>query len=198
MMKRLLSISLTVMMVLSLGTAAAYGEEMGTPPSGQPGGRRGQMADGGTPPELPEGAFVGEAPPERPERPELAEGEEPPAPPEGDDGTMGGGRGGRPMGEVGEMPVMVDTDALRETVAALNDSDTETSLSSLLEAYETALASERAAMDNRSGGDAMQAAREAVQDALAALQAALDTLGIELPQLEMEEMLEQQILGING
>ena len=111
---------------------------------------RPEMAEGERP-ELPEMAEG-----ERPELPEMAEGEMP-EPPAGEraDGQQeplteragnrepGGAKGG-----------MLNTEAVAEAISAIEDEETQTKLSDLLSAYQTALDAEKEAFDTmKEAGD---------------------------------------------
>lgn len=182
-MQKLISVSLVILMVLVLGIAPAFAEategtrpEMGNPPQegqmqggGQRGGRQPEgMTEGEIPPEKPEGAADMGTPPELPEGAE--EGTEP---------RRGGGKG---MGQMeGDMGMgMLNIDEVKTAVSELSDTDAQTSVMALIEAYEAAMTAEKDVMDSKGDETAMTSARTTVEEARAALEEALTALGLDI------------------
>ncbi|MCR4655064.1 MAG: hypothetical protein K5770_02365 [Lachnospiraceae bacterium] len=188
---------------------AASGQEQ-TPPerpefSEMPEGELPEMTEGERP-ELPEMA-EGERPElpemaegERPELPEMAEGERP-EPPEMPEGEMPKPPAGEqadgqqePLAECaenrgpgGEKGGMLNTEAVAEAISAIEDEETQTKLSDLLSAYQTALDAEKEALDalkeaedSDSSDIDIDSLRSAVMEAGEALKAALLEEGITI------------------
>ncbi len=133
-------------------------------------------------PELPEG-----------ELPELSEGEMPegerPELPEGEEGKMPGMKGDR-----GGFAKGIDTEAISESIDALEDDDTKESLTELLSAYEDA----KSALDSaiESEDEDIDSYREAEMTAMKALFDALEEAGIDTkpakPEGDATEMSESE------
>lgn len=77
---------------------------------------------------------------------------------------------------------MMNVEAVRTAVEALEDSDSKTNLLSLLSTYEAALAAKKAGLDADSDSDTMATLRQAVTDAKSALDAALEAAGVEVAE----------------
>lgn len=148
-------------------------------------------------PEMPEGEMPEFA---EGERPELPEGEVPELPegelPEGE--MPEGERPELPEGEEGKMPEMkggkgIDTEAISESIDALEDDDTKESLTELLSAYEDA----KSALDSaiESEDEDIDSYREAEMTAMRALFDALEEAGIDTkpakPEGETAELSEE-------
>jgi len=116
-------------------------------------------------PELPDGEV-----PEKPEG-EMPEGEKPELP-EGEEGKMPGMKGDR-----GGFAKGIDTEAISESIDALEDDDTKESLTELLSAYEDA----KSALDSaiESEDEDIDSYREAEMTAMKALFDALEEAGID-------------------
>lgn len=158
-------------------------------------GERPELPEGELP-ELPEGEM-----PEKPEG-ELPEGEMPegerPELPEGEEGKMPGMKGDR-----GDFAKGIDTEAISESIDALEDDDTKESLTELLSAYEDA----KSALDSaiESEDEDIDSYREAEMTAMKALFDALEEAGIdtkpakpegdatELSESERPELSESEI-----
>ncbi len=160
-------------------TPPAMGQQQMTPPA--------QLQEGEEPPEKPEGDLA-PAKPEgdlAPEKPEGAEElMEPPvdedgnviAPPEKPEGEEGEG-----FAPGGMRPVMIDTDALSEAIAAIEDEDTSASLSELLSVYTAAMDAEKAALDAEdTDEETLTSLREAAAEARTALLDALKEADIDV------------------
>ena len=158
-------------------------------PGGFGGGPQGGQGFGGGPqsggmmqemqrPELPEGELPEGEMPEG-ERPELPEGEEGKMP------EMKGGKGGFAKG--------INTEAISESIDALEDDDTKESLTELLSAYEDA----KSALDSAIEGEDedIDSYREAEMTAMRALFDALEEAGIDTkpakPEGETAELSEE-------
>ena len=155
-------------------------------------------------PELPE--FEEGERPELPEleegeMPELPEGEELPEPPSdengGQDGVMNqrmGGRGGHPgQGGMGPKSGMINPEALAETIATVEDEETQTALSDLLAAYEEALDAEKEALDNKDSEEEdidIESLRSAVMEAKDALVSAMEEAGLEIELPDLPQNME--------
>ena len=163
--------------------------EMPEPPQGErpemPEGEMQEFAEGERPelpegevPELPEGELPEGEMPEG-ERPELPEGEEGKMP------EMKGGKGGFAKG--------IDTEAISESIDALEDDDTKESLTELLSAYEDA----KSALDSaiESEDEDIDSYREAEMTAMRVLFDALEEAGIDTkpakPEGETAELSEE-------
>lgn len=148
-------------------------------------------------PEMPEGEMPEFA---EGERPELPEGEVPELPegelPEGE--MPEGERPELPEGEEGKMPEMkggkgIDTEAISESIDALENDDTKESLTELLSAYEDA----KSALDSaiESEDEDIDSYREAEMTAMRALFDALEEAGIDTkpakPEGETAELSEE-------
>ncbi|MBQ8668087.1 MAG: hypothetical protein IJ526_14710 [Lachnospiraceae bacterium] len=133
-------------------------------------------------PELPDGEM-----PEKPEG-EMPEGERPELP-EGEEGKMPGMKGDR-----GGFAKGIDTEAISESIDALEDDDTKESLTELLSAYEDA----KSALDSaiESEDDDIDSYREAEMTAMKALFDALEEAGIDTkpakPEGDATEMSESE------
>lgn len=163
--------------------------EMPEPPQGErpemPEGEMPEFAEGERP-ELPEGEV-----PELPEG-ELPEGEMPegerPELPEGEEGKMPEMKGGK-----GDFSKSIDTEAISESIDALEDDDTKESLTELLSAYEDA----KSALDSaiESEDEDIDSYREAEMTAMRALFDALEEAGIDTkpakPEGETAELSEE-------
>ena len=149
-------------------------------------GERPELPEGELP-ELPEGEM-----PEKPEG-ELPEGEMPegerPELPEGEEEKMPGMTGDR-----GGFAKGIDTEAISESIDALEDDDTKESLTELLSAYEDA----KSALDSaiESEDDDIDSYREAEMTAMKALFDALEEAGIDTkpakPEGDATEMSESE------
>lgn len=141
-------------------------------------------------PELPEGELpeLSEG-----EMPEKSEGEMPederPELPEGEEGKMPGMKGDR-----GGFAKGIDTEAISESIDALEDDDTKESLTELLSAYEDA----KSALDSaiESEDEDIDSYREAEMTAMKALFDALEEAGIDTkpakPEGDATEMSESE------
>ena len=133
-------------------------------------------------PELPDGEV-----PEKPEG-EMPEGERPELP-EGEEGKMPGMKGDR-----GGFAKGIDTEAISESIDALEDDDTKESLTELLSAYEDA----KSALDSaiESEDEDIDSYREAEMTAMKALFDALEEAGIDTkpakPEGDATEMSESE------
>ena len=133
-------------------------------------------------PELPDGEM-----PEKPEG-EMPEGERPELP-EGEEGKMPGMKGDR-----GDFAKGIDTEAISESIDALEDDDTKESLTELLSAYEDA----KSALDSaiESEDEDIDSYREAEMTAMKALFDALEEAGIDTkpakPEGDATEMSESE------
>lgn len=149
-------------------------------------GERPELPEGELP-ELPEGEM-----PEKPEG-EMPEGEMPegerPELPEGEAGKMPGLKGGQNGFAKG-----IDTEAISESIDALEDDDTKESLTELLSAYEDA----KSALDSaiESEDEDIDSYREAEMTAMKALFDALEEAGIDTkpakPEGDATEMSESE------
>lgn len=124
-------------------------------------------------PELPEDELPVLSEGEMPEKPEgeMPEGERPELP-EGEEGKMPGMKGDR-----GGFAKGIDTEAISESIDALEDDDTKESLTELLSAYEDA----KSALDSaiESEDEDIDSYREAEMTAMKALFDALEEAGID-------------------
>ncbi|MCR5788978.1 MAG: hypothetical protein K6G83_03740 [Lachnospiraceae bacterium] len=151
------------------------------------GGREAQGAFAeGERPELPE-MNEGERPElpqmnegDRPELPEMNEGERPELP----EGEAPDGQQAPPMGR-GQKGGMIDPEAVAEAISSIEDEETQSTLSGLLAAYESAREAEREAFDALREGDGssegetdLDSLRTAAREAEEALIAALRENGI--------------------
>lgn len=133
-------------------------------------------------PELPDGEV-----PEKPEG-EMPEDERPELP-EGEEGKMPGMKGDR-----GGFAKGIDTEAISESIDALEDDDTKESLTELLSAYEDA----KSALDSaiESEDEDIDSYREAEMTAMKALFDALEEAGIDTkpakPEGDATEMSESE------
>ena len=122
------------------------------------------------------------------ERPELPEGERPELP-EGEEEKMPGMKGDR-----GGFAKGIDTEAISESIDALEDDDTKESLTELLSAYEDA----KSALDSaiESEDEDIDSYREAEMTAMKALFDALEEAGIDTkpakPEGDATEMSESE------
>ena len=140
-------------------------------------------------PELPEGELPELSEGEMPEKPEgeMPEGERPELP-EGEEGKMPGMKGDR-----GGFAKGIDTEAISESIDALEDDDTKESLTELLSAYEDA----KSALDSaiESEDEDIDSYREAEMTAMRALFDALEEAGIDTkpakPEGETAELSEE-------
>ncbi|MBO6137323.1 MAG: hypothetical protein J6O71_01805 [Lachnospiraceae bacterium] len=158
-----------------------------------------QLQEGEEPPEKPEGDLAPEKPEGdlAPEKPEGAEElMEPPvdedgnaiAPPEKPEGEEGEGFNPRGM-----MPAMIDTDALSEAIAAIEDEDTSASLSELLSAYTAAMDAEKAALDAEdTDEETLSSLREAAAEARTALLDALKEADIDIADYSNAENMPER------
>lgn len=146
-------------------------------------------------PELPEGELPELSEGEMPEKPEgeMPEGERPELP-EGEEGKMPnipGGKNGFAKG--------IDTEAISESIDALEDDDTKESLTELLSAYEDA----KSALDSaiESEDEDIDSYREAEMTAMKALFDALEEAGIDTkpakPEGDATEMSESERPGLS-
>ena len=141
-------------------------------------------------PELPEGELPELSEGEMPEKPEgeMLEGERPELP-EGEEGKMPGMKGDR-----GGFAKGIDTEAISESIDALEDDDTKESLTELLSAYEDA----KSALDSaiESEDEDIDSYREAEMTAMKALLDALEEAGIDTkpakPEGDTTEMSESE------
>lgn len=141
-------------------------------------------------PELPEGELPELSEGEMPEKPEgeMLEGERPELP-EGEEGKMPGMKGDR-----GGFAKGIDTEAISESIDALEDDDTKESLTELLSAYEDA----KSALDSaiESEDEDIDSYREAEMTAMKALFDALEEAGIDTkpakPEGDTTEMSESE------
>ena len=141
-------------------------------------------------PELPEGELPELSEGEMPEKPEgeMPEGERPELP-EGEEGKMPGMKGDR-----GDFAKGIDTEAISESIDALEDDDTKESLTELLSAYEDA----KSALDSaiESEDEDIDSYREAEMTAMKALFDALEEAGIDTkpakPEGDATEMSESE------
>lgn len=141
-------------------------------------------------PELPEGELPELSEGEMPEKPEgkMPEGERPELP-EGEEGKMPGMKGDR-----GGFAKGIDTEAISESIDALEDDDTKESLTELLSAYEDA----KSALDSaiESEDEDIDSYREAEMTAMKALFDALEEAGIDTkpakPEGDATEMSESE------
>lgn len=141
-------------------------------------------------PELPEGEQPELSEGEMPEKPEgeMPEGERPELP-EGEEGKMPGMKGDR-----GGFAKGIDTEAISESIDALEDDDTKESLTELLSAYEDA----KSALDSaiESEDEDIDSYREAEMTAMKALFDALEEAGIDTkpakPEGDATEMSESE------
>ena len=144
-------------------------------------GERPELPEGELP-ELPEGEM-----PEKPEG-EMPEGERPELP-EGEEGKMPGMKGDK-----GDFAKGIDTEAISESIDALEDDDTKESLTELLSAYEDA----KSALDSaiESEDEDIDSYREAEMTAMKALFDALEEAGIDTkpakPEGDATEMSESE------
>ena len=119
---------------------------------------------------------------------EMPEGERPELP-EGEEGKMPGMKGDR-----GGFAKGIDTEAISESIDALEDDDTKESLTELLSAYEDA----KSALDSaiESGDEDIDSYREAEMTAMKALFDALEEAGIDTkpakPEGDATEMSESE------
>ena len=149
-------------------------------------GERPELPEGELP-ELPEGEM-----PEKPEG-ELPEGEMPegerPELPEGEEEKMPGMKGDR-----GGFAKGIDTEAISESIDALEDDDTKESLTELLSAYEDAKSAFDSAIESED--DDIDSYREAEMTAMKALFDALEEAGIDTkpakPEGDATEMSESE------
>ena len=138
-------------------------------------------------PELPEGELPELSEGEMPEG-EMPEGERPELP-EGEEGKMPGMKGDR-----GGFAKGIDTEAISESIDALEDDDTKESLTELLSAYEDA----KSALDSaiESEDEDIDSYREAEMTAMKALFDALEEAGIDTkpakPEGDATEMSESE------
>ncbi len=156
--------------------------------------------EGEEPPEKPEGDFAPEKPegdlaPEKPEgdlAPEKPEGDLAPEKPEGEEAPEfpeGTEHPERPEGfPEGMRPVMFDTEALGKAIAALEDNDTVSELTALLEAYTAAMDAEKEALDSEgSDEDTLNTLKLAADDARKALLEALQEAGMDISEYTEDE-----------
>ena len=152
-------------------------------------GERPELPEGELP-ELPEGEMPELPEGEMPEKPEgeMPEGERPELP-EGEEGKMPGLKGGQSGFAKG-----IDTEAISESIDALEDDDTKESLTELLSAYEDA----KSALDSaiESEDEDIDSYREAEMTAMKALFDALEEAGIDTkpakPEGDATEMSESE------
>lgn len=204
-----LSILMASSVMAAPGGPGAGGGYSSGPQGGQgpQGGMRQEMqrSDGQMPefgdgerPELPEGEMTefneGDIPelpdgevPEKPEG-EMPEGERPELP-EGEEGKMPGMKGDR-----GGFAKGVDTEAISESIDALEDDDTKESLTELLNSYEDAKSALDSAIENEE--EDIDSYREAEMTAMKALFDALEEAGIDTkpakPEGDATEMSESE------
>ena len=141
-------------------------------------------------PELPEGELPELSEGEVPEKPEgeMPEGERPELP-EGEEGKMPGMKGDR-----GGFAKGIDTEAISESIDALEDDDTKESLTELLSSYEDAKSALDSAIENEE--EDIDSYREAEMTAMKALFDALEEAGIDTkpakPEGDATEMSESE------
>lgn len=193
-----LAITGALSILMAQAVMAAPGGFGGGPQGGQ--GFGGGPQDGGMMQEMqrPDGEMPEFNEGERPELPEgelpvLSEGEMPegerPELPEGEEGKMPGMKGDR-----GGFAKGIDTEAISESIDALEDDDTKESLTELLSAYEDA----KSALDSaiESGDEDIDSYREAEMTAMKALFDALEEAGIDTkpakPEGDATEMSESE------
>ena len=201
--KKLTTLAITgaLSILMAQAVMAAPGGFGGGPQGGQEFG--GGPQGGGMMQEMqrPEGEMPEFNEGERPELPELSEGEMPEKP-EGE--MLEGERPELPEGEEGKMPGMkgdrggfakgIDTEAISESIDALEDDDTKESLTELLSAYEDA----KSALDSaiESEDEDIDSYREAEMTAMKALFDALEEAGIDTkpakPEGDTTEMSESE------
>ena len=196
-----LSILMASSVMAAPGGPGSGGEYSSGPQGGQgpQGGMRQEMQrpDGEMPeynegerPELPEGELPELSEGEMPEKPEgeMPEGERPELP-EGEGGKMPGMKGDR-----GGFAKGIDTEAISESIDALEDDDTKESLTELLSAYEDA----KSALDSaiESEDEDIDSYREAEMTAMKVLFDALEEAGIDTkpakPEGDTTEMSESE------
>ena len=186
-----LAITGALSILMAQAVMAAPGGFGGGPQGGQGfgGGPQGGMPEfnEGERPELPEGELPELSEGEMPEG-EMPEGERPELP-EGEEGKMPGMKGDR-----GGFAKGIDTEAISESIDALEDDDTKESLTELLSAYEDA----KSALDSaiESEDEDIDSYREAEMTAMKALFDALEEAGIDTkpakPEGDATEMSESE------